>query len=240
LSVGNITAKWNITIKDTTFPVINITYPTNTSYNISIDNLNYTYSDTNEGFCWYSTNDGATNSTSISAGTNWDGLDSGGGSFTWIVYCNDSSGNINSSSVTFLSTRPIINVTWVSPTTDVNVSQNQFFEVQARVSCLNSNCGEINVTLDPATVLINESFESDMGEWIDGGYRRNAEAGHTGSYCIKGTSSPYAATYNFSGENIESMANISVNYWVKNSASECEGFNVDWYNGSSWENVVHH
>ena len=48
---------------DATTPQINIIYPLNTTYNINISQLNYTYSDTNTGVCWYSTNSGATNSS---------------------------------------------------------------------------------------------------------------------------------------------------------------------------------
>ena len=90
-----------ITIQDTTAPSISITYPESISYSINVSALNYTYSDNNPDSCWYSTNSGLTNSTKVSAGTNFTGIISITGSNTWTLYCNDSLGNKNSTSVTF-------------------------------------------------------------------------------------------------------------------------------------------
>ena len=46
-----------------------------------------------------------------------------------------------------------INVTY--PRTNVNVTQNVFFNVSVNVSCYTSNCGEINVSLDPEEPIKN-------------------------------------------------------------------------------------
>ena len=86
---------------DTTQPTLNITYPLNTSYNLNVTELNYTIIDVNPDSCWYSIDGGATNSTSVVAGVNFTGITSVEGSNTWTVYCNDSAGNENSTSVTF-------------------------------------------------------------------------------------------------------------------------------------------
>ncbi|MBT4136164.1 hypothetical protein HOD75_01700 [archaeon] len=161
LTNSNITSKLNITIKDITQPTINIIYPTNTTYNTTVENLTYTYSETNTGYCWYSTDSGATNSTPVSTGTNWTDLNSGGGTHTWRVYCNDSSNNINSDSITFTSSIPLISLTLLSPTTHINVTQNEFFEVQARVTCSNNDCGALNVTLDPEPIDDSQSNIKD-------------------------------------------------------------------------------
>jgi len=166
LSISNTTSIWNITIKDTTFPIVNITYPTNSSYDISVDSLNYTYSDINEGYCWYTKDNGVTNSSVETAGTNFTGLSSSGGSNTWILYCNDSSGNEVSDLITFTSTIPVIGLNVIYPTGGVNVTQNEFFEVRVNVSCSNNNCGALNVTLDPAESFEHyDDFESDFGYW---------------------------------------------------------------------------
>ena len=87
MSINNQSSKLNITIKDTTLPLVNILYPSNTNYNIEINQLNYSYYDINSGYCWYSTNNGQTNSSAFSAGTNFTNLTSVDGSNTWIVYC---------------------------------------------------------------------------------------------------------------------------------------------------------
>lgn len=83
-------------------PIINITYPLNTSYTIDVSVLNYMVSDNNKpGVCWYSTSSGIGNSTPIAAGINFTGVSSINGNNTWTVYCNDTAGNLNSTSVTF-------------------------------------------------------------------------------------------------------------------------------------------
>ena len=149
-TINNITSKWNVTIKDLIAPVVNITGPLNITYDVSIGSLNYTYSDYNGGgYCWYSKDSGTTNSSTVNTGSNFTGLNSGGGIHNWTVYCNDSSGNIGVDSVVFTSNIPVINLTWISPTENVNVTQNQFFQIQARVTCLNNDCGNVNVSLDP-------------------------------------------------------------------------------------------
>lgn len=165
-NVSNITSVWNVTIKDVVSPVINITYPLNVTYDISVNDFNYSYSDINPGSCWYSVDGGVTNSSVVSAGTSWTGLNSGGGDYTWILYCNDSSGNEVSDSVIFTSSIPSISLTLLSPTGNVNVTQNEFFEVRARVSCSNNDCGEVNVTLDPYE---NVSIVSEIEDktWIN-------------------------------------------------------------------------
>lgn len=110
--------KWNCKVSDTTGntafdvsnftfnveatpPLISIIYPISTTYN-SVSQLNYTYSDSNPGYCWYSKNAGVTNSTAEVAGTNFTGVTTSAGSNTWKVFCNDTIGNLNSSSITFI------------------------------------------------------------------------------------------------------------------------------------------
>ena len=41
---------------------------------------------------------------------------------------------------------------WVTPVTDTNVQQNEFFKVQIGVNCTGGDCGDVNVTLDPEEV----------------------------------------------------------------------------------------
>lgn len=98
---------------DTVSPDITIVYPLNTSYSINISAINYTVNDTNLDSCWYSLNLGITNTT-MTCGTNLTGLTSTEGSNTWKVYANDTSNNLNTSSVTFYkdSTNPLLNIVY--------------------------------------------------------------------------------------------------------------------------------
>jgi len=82
-------------------PMVSITFPTNITYNYNVTTLNYLSSDNNPDKCWYSKNGGATNSTSVNAGTNFTGITSIEGSNTWNLYCNDTFGNMISTSIIF-------------------------------------------------------------------------------------------------------------------------------------------
>lgn len=85
---------------DTTAPIVNITYPLSTYYNLNVSKLNYTFSDLSPKSCWY-TIDGGIPSGLTTAGNNFTGLSSHFGWNTWVVYCNDSFNHIGSASVTF-------------------------------------------------------------------------------------------------------------------------------------------
>jgi len=113
---GNVNSSSVTFFKDTIKPQIAITYPLNTTYTINVSALNYTVSDTNLQVCWYSLNLGTTNTT-VTCGTNLTGLTSNEGSNTWKVYANDSVGNVNSSSVTFIKDTGIPIISIISPQT---------------------------------------------------------------------------------------------------------------------------
>jgi hypothetical protein len=104
----NRTATLTVTI-DTTKPFVNILYPLNTTYTTNVSQLNYTCSES--GFAWYSINNGVTNSTIQPCGTNFTNVLSTEGSNTWILYVNDSAGNLNiTGAISFAvdSTLPLI------------------------------------------------------------------------------------------------------------------------------------
>ena len=88
---------------DSTAPTLSIAYPTNTTYGTNITTLNYTVADSGIGTdsCWYSKNGGTVNSSKVVAGINFTNTGSVEGSNTYTLYCNDSLGNENSTSVTF-------------------------------------------------------------------------------------------------------------------------------------------
>jgi hypothetical protein len=87
--------------KDTLNPGITIAFPTNTSYFYNITDLKYNYADANPGSCWYSRDGGTTNSSSVSAGTNFTSVSRSYDLNTWRLYCNDSYGNNNNTAISF-------------------------------------------------------------------------------------------------------------------------------------------
>ncbi|VVB78204.1 Concanavalin A-like lectin/glucanases superfamily protein [uncultured archaeon] len=155
-SIGNQTSRINVTIKDIISPIINITYPLNITYSYNVNSINYTYYDYNSGgSCWYSNSSGLWNSSILNAGINFTNVNSSDGNNLWTVYCNDSSGNLNSVTINFSKMIPRIGLSIIYPLNNINVSQNQFFNVSVNVSCLIGNCGQINVTLDPTSTVYN-------------------------------------------------------------------------------------
>jgi len=137
--------------------VVNVTYPINgTTYSINASALNYTITKLG-GSCWYSNNSGAWNSTTQTAGTNWTGVTSKEGSNTWTVYCNDTVGNVNSSSVTFTkdTVAPVLTITYPANNSNFNTSSVSF-----NVSA-NENMSWCGLSLDYAanvTMTMNSSF----------------------------------------------------------------------------------
>jgi len=143
---------------DTTPPTINITSPSNTTYDHNANiALKYTVSDSGVGVqsCWYSTNNGITN-ISISCGTNVT-LDAIQGSNTWLIGSNDSVGNQNYSSVTFNVDALTESVgTWTYYYPKLNY-QTKWFNSLTITSKLNYDYNaSLNISTD--TLAVNESI----------------------------------------------------------------------------------
>ena len=150
LTIGNQTSKINITIKDTFTPIINITYPLNSTYSSNVSQINYTFVDySTGGNCWYSNSSGMWNSSSVSAGNNITNAFSVDGSNSWTVYCNDSAGNINYANISFSRSNPQLGISVIYPLVNVLVNKSFWFNVSVNISCYNSDCGRVNVSLDP-------------------------------------------------------------------------------------------
>jgi len=120
-------------IVDTTYPNLTIMYPQNTTYTTDISDLNYTVKDNIKmSACWYSLDSAVTNTTTP-CGTNVTGLISTQGSNKWTMWANDTSNNINKTSVTFWKDTLAPTITIVSPsaityqvtTVGFNVSTNE-------------------------------------------------------------------------------------------------------------------
>jgi hypothetical protein len=140
-----------LTYSDAVYPRVSVVYPQNTMYNTNVTELNYTVSDeTSLSSCWYTLNNGLTNTTIDSCGSNITGITSNEGSNTWIIYANDTSNNLNSSSVTFNkdTINPILNITY--PINNTNYTTNSieinytFFDVNIQSCSWTSNDGITN------------------------------------------------------------------------------------------------
>lgn len=109
---------------DNTLPNVTITFPMNTNYSSNISNITYTVVEANPDSCWYSTNNGITNSSRVDSGNNFTAITSLEGNNTWTVYCNDSSNNIGSNSVTFTLDTTVPGVTINNPTATTYTQNN--------------------------------------------------------------------------------------------------------------------
>ena len=169
-SVGNTNSSSVSFRVDTTAPSISIIYPQAITYYVNVSNLNYTSSET--GNCWYSNNSGLWNSTPVSTGTNFSNMTSIEGANTWTVYCNDSLGNINSTSMTFFkdTTPLIINFTYPTPQNGTTTSNTSLI---VNVSISKSNLQEVrynwngtNFTMYNDSLLLMMNFDnlSSLGE----------------------------------------------------------------------------
>ncbi|MEK6927411.1 MAG: BspA family leucine-rich repeat surface protein, partial [Nanoarchaeota archaeon] len=140
-TLGDLNASYSLSFGiDTVYPQLSILYPENTSYDSTITSLISTANDINLASCWYSLN-GGTN-TSFSCNTNVTGLTSSAGSNTWIVYTNDSAGNLNSTNITFYDTSVYSQFT--------NYTDNSNTFVDSGIALFN-----VTVTSTNGTVLLN-------------------------------------------------------------------------------------
>lgn len=107
-------------------------------------NVNYTIEDAES--CWWSEDGGGTNTT-LTCGDNVTGQTWSEGGNTVHVYVNDSSDNINSSSVSFnIDTTPPVWVTFANQTLTVNTSLS--YDIDASDATTEVNCFSVNQTVD--------------------------------------------------------------------------------------------
>jgi hypothetical protein len=165
---GSSTTLWvNVTaFVDTTFPLVTITSPEEINYSISVIEFNVSLNEA--GFCQYSLDSGITNitMTSNSSDTGFNATNSSmaDGQYTSNFYCNDTTGNLNSTeSISFGidSTAPTVNL--ISPTNNTLNDTTNTIDFYYNVTDTNSiaNCSltinyAINKTSDnPAKETTN-------------------------------------------------------------------------------------
>ncbi|MFW5793892.1 MAG: Ig-like domain-containing protein [Bacillota bacterium] len=162
----SVSESWFVTVQDSSAPTINIVYPVDgINYTSLTLDLNYTSSDDNGDKCWYSNNNGVTNSSPISFGTNFTEVIGTEGSNTWIVYCNDSSGNEGSDSVAFNIDTIFPDLTIHSPVEDyvyntTSINLNVTSTAEDISTWWYSYDGATNTTFTPNETIVISGFES--------------------------------------------------------------------------------
>ncbi len=173
----NTTDDFSYTIIDVTFPTLSITYPGNTSYTVNVSQLNFTYIETNPDKCWYSKNSGATNLSIQTCTLNFTDVISIEGSNTWIVYINDTSGNENSTSVTFSKDTAYPIVTINSPSNQTYNTDSITFNVTATDGGSVSSCW---YSLNSGTT--NSSLTNTAGDYYTATNASMVQGSHTANY----------------------------------------------------------
>jgi len=111
-------------------PTVTIINPKAIVYDTTTQDIDY-IAETNGGTmesCWYSKDVGATNETEVAYGINWTGIIATEGSNTWQVSCNTTTGEQNTTSVTFtVDTTPMIYFSGATPNDYTNQSFNTLF-----------------------------------------------------------------------------------------------------------------
>ena len=192
------------------FITTTILYPIDSQvYNETQTEINYSAS-TNTGTldsCWYSFDDGATNSSAISAGTNFTGLSINDGDHTLDVYCNSSTGYEDNDEIDFeVNTQP--NTLLIFP-------QEEDYELTEDIN-ITGECRYTNGTWCGASIYCRVTsyypnstlfFENELMTQTNPGYYNfvTTNPGISGHYsssmsCYNGAASTAAFTYtvNFS------------------------------------------
>jgi hypothetical protein len=159
----NLTSTRKITL-DTAKPGISIVYPENITYGVTVSELNYSVSDTNLQACWYSIDSGATNTTTA-CGTNITALTSNEGSNTWEVWANDSAGNVNVSSVTFIVDLSTPGIYLVTPTENSG-SYTNTGHIDVNVTASNLLITNVTINLYNATGFVNSTMTNETGGMV--------------------------------------------------------------------------
>jgi len=134
---ANFTLNITSAVADTVFPDLNITFPiNNTNYSSNIININYSVSDDVAlDTCWYSNDSMSENTTLADCETNITDVTWIEGQHNVTIWANDTSDNINISTVTFIIdtippdlniTTPINNSFLSNETIDVNYTTSDF------------------------------------------------------------------------------------------------------------------
>ncbi|NTV23657.1 MAG: hypothetical protein HGA85_04755, partial [Nanoarchaeota archaeon] len=172
-----------------------------------IVNANFTFSNLNDSYTFFSTN------YSSQAGNVFT-LDFGditiqdSGAFNIDVLCLDNSSTANTYTGSWSVPWGTLTSQLISPSTNINVTQNRFFNFTSRVTCSGGECGSINATLDPTPSWWNGNFR----------YRRRLNITNNQASVLQ------------SGYSM----NISINTTSDKFLQNGNDFRVVWLNGANW------
>jgi hypothetical protein len=177
-----------VMVGDVTNPVVNLVSPSNetitgTSSNTFTCNITDDYEMSNITFYVWNSTDSIVNQTTVSLSgvSNDTSLDitlPSENEFKWNCLGYDDAGNnawSEQGNYTLTYTIPSIHLERLYPTTNINVTQNEFFNITVNVTCLGSDCGDINVSFDPEC-----SSDASVGDECGGG----KVAYNNGSYVL--------------------------------------------------------
>jgi len=144
---------------DVTPPVINIIYPTNTTYNEGTNVvLNFSYTEVNTDTCWYSLNAGA--NTTIGYVNNT-ALTSTSGSHHVELFCNDSANNVAKDEEWFvINTVPNATANATSPANVYNLT-----DVFFNVTCIDGESWDTIFSYGRVYLDSGAGFSVDGAEW---------------------------------------------------------------------------
>jgi len=152
INVSTRSSAWNVTLLDLTNPRLSFNPSTtsNGSYNLVRNiTVNISVYDRYLNQSWIN----IYNSTGLMNTTNLTYMgftNLSYGTYYFNASANDTNGNVNNTETRIVVlNKPDLWVSSIYPTGDINVSQDQWFNVTINVTCLNQNCGDVNVTLDP-------------------------------------------------------------------------------------------
>ncbi|MFH1526525.1 MAG: LamG domain-containing protein, partial [Bacteroidota bacterium] len=91
------------------------------------------------------------------------------GKYTYYASAKDGLGNENMTEERTLKIEaPLVNISLIYPTTNIDVSQNEFFNVTVNVSCVAGTCGTVNVSLDPEMIKNIIGVDEQVNVQVDG------------------------------------------------------------------------
>jgi hypothetical protein len=163
---GNINdTEWVTFMIDKTLPVITVYSPQNKTYGYADIDLNFSVLDSLSGVdsCWYSLDSGEDVELPYCYGAELYNL--GEGPHEVIVYANDTAGNVGSEQVNFRVDAMVIGIEAVSP--QATVVKDELFNVTLNVSCWNTDCGDVIISLDPYVTVQLPAIEDTYGDQGD-------------------------------------------------------------------------
>ena len=247
-SLGNLNYSLNrslaINYSDITPPGLNITYPVNSTVYQTVNSLNYTVSDNiGASSCWWSNNSGVWNSTAQDAGVNWTGLSTIPAWNTWTLYCNDTSNNVNSSTVRFYLDSVAPELSFVNPTPqNASASADSYVLInlsigESSLSSLIYNWNNTNYTMYDSSLvfMMNMDNLSAIGEnstyAVDSSLYRNngtvisatwnSSGKYNGAYMFDGVNSLIQVANNLA---VNVTGNLTVAAWIKASSWQADSW----------------